>query len=161
MEITIAQYSDQYKQAVIDLIIQIQQQEFNVPITAADQPDLQQIPAFYQTDNGNFWLAITDAGVVGTIALLDIGQHQGALRKMFVHKDYRGKEYGTAQLLLNTLLAWAQQKAYIEIYLGTTEKFLAAHRFYEKNNFIEVAPGALPAKFPRMNVDVRFYRYGF
>lgn len=160
MQIRIEQYADQYKQQVIDLITPIQQEEFNIPITAADQPDLQQIPDFYQKDNGNFWLAITNGGVVGTISLLDIGYHQGALRKMFVHKNYRGKEHGTGQLLLNTLLAWAQEKEYTEIYLGTTAKFLAAHRFYEKNNFKEVAIAELPAQFPRMEVDVKFYRLG-
>ena len=160
MEIRIEQYTDLYKQQVLDLIVPIQREEFNVPITAAEQPDLQQIPDFYQKDNGNFWLAITDAGVVGTIALLDIGHQQGALRKMFVHRDYRGKEHATGQLLLNTLLAWAQQKEYAEIYLGTTEKFLAAHRFYEKNNFKEVIVDELPTQFPRMAVDVKFYRYG-
>jgi N-acetylglutamate synthase-like GNAT family acetyltransferase len=160
MEIKIEPYTDQYKQQVLDLIVPIQREEFAIPITAAEQPDLQQIPAFYQKDNGNFWVAITDTGVVGTIALLDIGDHQGALRKMFVHKNYRGKEHGTGQLLLNTLLAWAQQKGYTEIYLGTTAKFLAAHRFYEKNNFTEVEITELPAAFPRMAVDVKFYRYG-
>ena len=160
MEIKIEPYTDLYKQQVLDLIVPIQQEEFNIPITAADQPDLQQIPDFYQKENGNFWVAITDDCVVGTISLLDIGHQQGALRKMFVHKNYRGKEHGTAQLLLNTLLAWAQQKGYAEIYLGTTEKFLAAHRFYEKNNFAEVKIADLPAAFPRMAVDVKFYRYG-
>jgi N-acetylglutamate synthase-like GNAT family acetyltransferase len=160
MEIKIEQYTDLYKQQVLDLIVPIQREEFNVPITAAEQPDLQQIPDFYQKDNGNFWLAMADADVVGTIALLDIGNRQGALRKMFVHRNYRGKEHGTGQLLLNTLLGWAQQKGFAEIYLGTTEKFLAAHRFYEKNNFSAVAVNELPAQFPRMAVDVKFYRYG-
>jgi GNAT superfamily N-acetyltransferase len=160
MEIKIEQYSDLYKQQVLDLIVPIQREEFNIPITPEEQPDLQQIPDFYQKDKGNFWLAITDAGVAGTIALLDIGHRQGALRKMFVHKDYRGKEHGTGQLLLNTLLTWAQQKGYTDIYLGTTAKFLAAHRFYEKNNFKEVAIAELPTSFPRMAVDVKFYRYG-
>jgi GNAT superfamily N-acetyltransferase len=160
MEIKIEQYTDLYKQQVLDLIVPIQREEFSIPITPEEQPDLQQIPGFYQKDNGNFWLAITDAGVVGTIALLDIGHRQGALRKMFVHKDYRGKEHGTGQLLLNTLLAWVQQKGYAEIYLGTTAKFLAAHRFYEKNNFKEVEVVELPTQFPRMAVDVKFYRYG-
>jgi N-acetylglutamate synthase-like GNAT family acetyltransferase len=160
MKIRIEPYTDEYKQQVVDLISPIQREEFNIPITPEEQPDLQQIPEFYQKENGNFWLAITDAGVVGTIALLDIGHHQGALRKMFVHKDYRGKEHGTGQSLLNTLLAWAQQKEYTDIYLGTTAKFLAAHRFYEKNNFKEVEVAELPAQFPRMAVDVKFYRYG-
>jgi N-acetylglutamate synthase-like GNAT family acetyltransferase len=159
MQIRIEPYTGLYKQPVIDLIVPIQQEEFNIPITVADQPDLQQIAAFYQKDNGNFWVAVTDNEVIGTIALLDIGHHQGALRKMFVHRNYRGKEHGTGQLLLNTLLTWAQQKGYTEIFLGTTEKFLAAHRFYEKNNFKEVEVADLPESFPRMAVDVKFYKY--
>ena len=44
------------------------------------------------------------------------------------------------------------------IYLGTTEKFLAAHRFYEKSGFELIEPESLPATFPRMAVDKRFYR---
>ena len=159
METKVEAYTDRYKQQVFDLIVPIQQEEFNIPITPADQPDLQQIPAFYQNNNGNFWLAINNGKVVGTISLLDIGNRQGALRKMFVHKDYRGKEHGTGQLLLNTLFSWAKAKEYAEIFLGTTAKFLAAHRFYEKNNFKEVAVAELPASFPRMEVDVKFYRY--
>lgn len=159
MGIRIEPYTDGYKQQVLDLIVPVQREEFNIPITPEEQPDLQQIPAFYQKDSGNFWLAFAGNTVVGTIALLDIGNRQGALRKMFVNQSYRGKEYGVGQLLLNTLLAWAQQKDYEEIYLGTTEKFLAAHRFYEKNNFKIVAIAELPAQFPRMGVDVKFYRY--
>lgn len=158
MQIRIEPYTDIYKRQVIDLIVPIQQEEFNIPITPGDQPDLQQIPAFYQNNNGNFWLALAGGSVVGTIALLDIGGHKGALRKMFVHKEYRGKIHGTGQLLLDTLLNWAQQKSYTEIYLGTTAKFLAAHRFYEKNGFEEITVPELPAGFPRMEVDVKFYR---
>jgi hypothetical protein len=35
--------------------------------------------------------------------LLDIGNNKSALRKMFVAKDYRGKEFGVAQNLLGLL----------------------------------------------------------
>ena len=41
--------------------------------------------------------------------------------------------------------------------LGTTDKFLAVHRFYEKNGFRAVPPEDLPPEFPRMAVDTRFY----
>jgi hypothetical protein len=44
-----------------------------------------------------------------------------------------------------------------EVYLGTTEKFFAAHRFYEKNGFREIAQTKLPASFPIMTVDTKFY----
>ena len=155
-EATIDVYTNAYKQPVCDLILTIQSGEFGIPITLAQQPDLNDIPAFYQTNSGNFWIAKDDDNVVGTIALLDIGSHQGALRKMFVAESYRGKDI--AKKLLTNLLAWAKQKAFKEIYLGTTEKFLRAQRFYEKNGFVEVDKRDLPPQFPIMEVDVKFYK---
>ena len=152
-------YSAIYQQGVIDLILSIQQSEFGLPITLEAQPDLENIPAFYQKDNGNFWIAIAENKVIGSIALKDIGNYRGALRKMFVHKDYRGKEYGIGHTLLNYLLEWARQKKFKEILLGTTEKFIAAQRFYEKNGFTEIEKQLLPEEFPVMEVDVKFYKY--
>lgn len=151
-------YNDSLKQEVIDLILGIQRDEFLIPINLDNQPDLKAIPAFYQVNNGNFWVALSNNKVVGTIALLDIGEHLGALRKMFVQKDFRGKAWGVGQSLLNTLLDWAKNKNFKEIYLGTTEKFVAAQRFYEKNGFEEVDKELLPAAFPIMKVDVKFYK---
>ena len=152
-------YSDTYKQDVADLIVGIQKNEFGIPINLDEQPDLKEISGIYQVDNGNFWVATVDKIVVGTIGLLSIGSHRGALRKMFVKKEYRGKEFGVGQRLLNTLLGWARQKGFSEIILGTTEKFIAAHRFYEKNGFIEIEKELLPKEFPVMKVDVKFYKY--
>lgn len=159
MDIEAHFYTDLYKQQTTDLILSIQQTEFGIPITLEDQPDLNNIPSFYQTNNGNFWIVVIDNKVAGTIALLDIGNSRGALRKMFVHKDFRGKEYGVGQVLLNTLFKWARQNNFKEILLGTTEKFIAAQRFYEKNGFEEVEKQSLPNEFPVMEVDVKFYRY--
>jgi N-acetylglutamate synthase-like GNAT family acetyltransferase len=143
---------------VVDLIVGIQRDEFAIDISAAQQPDLADIPGFYQVRNGNFWVAITDQRVVGTIALLDIGNRQAALRKMFVHRSFRGHQVGTAKSLLDALLAWARDREIREIFLGTTLKFLAAHRFYEKNGFSEIDERDLPAAFPIMAVDKKFYR---
>jgi len=143
---------------VVALIVAIQRDEFAIEITAEQQPDLRDIPAFYQVRSGNFWVALAGGRVVGTISLLDIGNRQGALRKLFVQRDFRGREAGTAQRLLEVLLTWAREREIREIFLGTTAKFLAAHRFYEKNGFIEIATSALPPAFPIMPVDVKFYQ---
>jgi GNAT superfamily N-acetyltransferase len=148
----------EHQDAVVALILEIQQREFGIAITAAQQPDLMQIPSFYQVGNGNFWVARSDAQVVGTISLLDIGNGQGALRKMFVRRDFRGARAGTAQRLLDTLVEWCGARSVQEIFLGTTAQFLAAHRFYEKNGFQEIAKSDLPRAFPIMEVDTRFYR---
>ena len=147
------------EQQVVDLIVSIQKKEFNIPIAEEDQPDLHDIPNYYQKNQGNFWVALHSEVVVGTISLLDIGNGQSALRKMFVHQHYRGSEKRTARNLLKTLLDWATTKRLREIFLGTTPQFLAAHRFYEKNGFTEISKEDLPETFPIMEVDTKFYKY--
>jgi N-acetylglutamate synthase-like GNAT family acetyltransferase len=153
----VQEYIETWKDEIIDLILDIQQKEFGIPIRKEDQPDLADIKNFYQTGNGNFWVALCQDEVVGTISLKDIGNRQGALRKMFVRSEYRGTQFKTAQYLLDSLLAWARSRVLTDIYLGTTAKFLAAHRFYEKNHFECVSPDQLPSNFPVMKVDTRFY----
>jgi len=158
--IQISQYQPTYQQPIIDLILDIQQNEFNVPITLEDQPDLLIIPDFYCQNAGNFWIAITSDGqLVGTIALIDIGNGMGALRKMFVHRDFRGKESGVASLLLHTLLSHGRLHDIHTIYLGTNPRLQAAMRFYEKNGFVQLPKETLPTQFPLMAVDSIFYEY--
>ena len=155
--IIVREYIEAYKDEIIELILNIQQNEFGIPIRKEDQPDLANIKDFYQTGNGNFWVALYQDKVAGTISLKDIGNRQGALRKMFVKSEYRGARFKTAQYLLDSLLAWSRERNLTDIYLGTTEKFLAAHRFYEKNHFDCVPVDQLPSNFPIMKVDTRFY----
>lgn len=158
MRTDVVPFSRELEDSVALLILEIQQREFGIPIRAEDQPDLRQIPGFYQVGNGNFWVARSGARVVGTIALLDLGSAQCALRKMFVHRDFRGELSGTARRLLDTLLDWCETRALREIYLGTTEHFHAAHRFYAKHGFDEIARSELPRAFPIMQVDTKFFR---
>lgn len=153
----IATYQPQYQAAIIKLILNIQQQEFGLPITLKDQRDLLDIPSFYQRGNGNFWIALDREKVIGTIAAIDIGNSQLALRKMFVDTKYRGKEIGVGQHLLNSLLNWARSKNIGDIYLGTVDVFQAAHRFYQKNGFMRIHQLVLPPSFPLMTGDTIFY----
>ncbi|MFT9090187.1 MAG: GNAT family N-acetyltransferase [Gluconacetobacter sp.] len=142
---------------MVALIVPIQQHEFGIAISAADQPDLSSIPTFYQSGLGGFWVAELNGAIVGTIGLKDIGCERGALRKMFVAERVRGREVGVAARLLSALIEYARASGMRELFLGTTEAFLAAHRFYEKNGFVEIAQSMLPADFPVMGVDKKFY----
>lgn len=158
MHVSIQPFDERYRAAITGLIVAIQQHEFGIAITHDEQPDLQDIGGFYLTGSGGFWLALAGEQVVGCIALKDIGSGQAALRKMFVAESHRGAGPGVARRLLATLLAHARAAGVREIFLGTTAKFVAAHRFYEKNGFLPIAAAALPESFPRMDVDTRFYR---
>jgi len=155
--ILVEPYSGQPPDLVVGLILPIQRDEFGIKITREDQPDLEKIADFYQKGLGNFWVALDGSVLVGTLAFKDIGNRSVALRKMFVRKDRRGKEHGVARRLLEAALVFARTKNILDIYLGTTAQYLAAHRFYEKNGFAEIAKADLPEAFPIMSVDSKFY----
>ena len=152
-------YREKYLALIIELILTIQQKEFNIPVTLEAQPDLQKIPEIYQSGKGNFWVALNDSQPVGTIGLIDIGENTGVIRKMFVHAAFRGILHGVSHQLLQTLLQWAAQNEMKNLYLGTVEKLHASHRFYEKNGFTRTPMDKLPDQFPLMKVDTIFYKY--
>ena len=102
-------------QGVIDVILPIQREEFEIPITAADQPDLRDIPGFYQVGKGDFWVAKVSCTGVGTIGLKDMDEGQAAIPKMFVVNEWRGREFGVAAALLQGLLAAAKCRAICEV----------------------------------------------
>ncbi len=142
---------------VIALIVGIQRGEFSLSITASEQPDLADIAQFYRAGGGEFWVALHGGSVVGTIAALKIGEDIAALRKMFVARAHRGVS-GLAASLMQTLVGWAEERGIQTILLGTTAVMGTAHRFYERHGFVSIDPRELPASFPTMEVDTRFYR---
>jgi GNAT superfamily N-acetyltransferase len=104
---------------------------------------------------GQEWIA--DQPVVGSIALMNVGHSAGVIRKMFVKKEFRGKELSIAQRLLDTLVGHCRENGIGDLYLGTVDRMKAAHRFYERNGFRPIGMDALPSYFPRMMTDNLFY----
>ena len=153
MKAVITPIANEYENETANLIINIQQKEFNVPITLEDQPDLFNIQNFYYASGGGFWGAFIDDELVGTIALIKFEKHKAAIRKMFVKKEFRGKEFSIAQKLLETLIEYCRENQIDDLYLGTITKLEAALRFYEKNNFVRIEKQTLPKDFPLMAPD--------
>lgn len=158
--IEIETFEKELTDEVVNLILNIQRDEFNVPIKAEDQPDLFEINEFYRKDGGEFWVAFINKELVGTISLkiFDKENKEGAIRKVFVKKEFRGKKYGVAYSLINTLVDYCYKNKIDLLYLGTVDKYKAAHRFYEKNNFTKIDKKMVPHKFPFFSVDNVFYK---
>jgi len=152
-------------EAMRAMILAIQRDEFGFDITLADQPDLADgglfdTGGFYTAGDGAFWVARDRSDVVGAVALRDCGDRLGALRKMFVAPTHRGRDAAGSSVsanLLEALLAHARAAGFERLLLGTTERFVAAHRFYEKHGWTRIDEAELPPSFPRMSVDTRFY----
>lgn len=157
MKIKIQQLDNTYSDELVNLILTIQQKEFNVPITIDDQPDLKKVEEFYIESGGNFWGAFVNGELVGSIALVKFDDKAGAVRKMFVKKEFRGKELNIAQELLEVLISFCRNTGIEKIYLGTVDILKAAIRFYERNYFLEIKKEDLPARFPLMSADNVFY----
>lgn len=129
----IIQYKDEFRNDAIDLILGIQNNEANVNLTIEDQPDLLNITESYLNRDGNFWLAVDNGRVVGTIALMSIDGEWSVLKKFFVRADYRSQKIGFA--LYSELLEFAKQKGYRHIILDTPSVAVKSHAFYERAGF--------------------------
>lgn len=155
---TIIPFEEKYNQAVIDLIMAIQQDEFDLPISIEEQPDLLNIKASYQDKKGEFWIDLDDKKrVVGCIGLVSLSDSNVALKKMFVASNCRGS--GLGRQLIKTFMIYCQKHDKKAIYLGTTSVFSTAQRFYQNLGFKEISKPELPSDFPLLDVDNRHYVY--
>jgi N-acetylglutamate synthase-like GNAT family acetyltransferase len=158
MPLSILPFDLKYQSEVIGLIERIQVGEFSIAIEESQRKELQSIPQFFQKNKSNYWVAIFNGKVIGTIAVIDIGHNAFELRDVFLDQEYRGQKTGFAKKLLDAVLSWSKKQNVKTIYLGTTFSFKAAHRFYEKHGFCEIARKDMPSYCQPMDCDEKFYR---
>ncbi len=76
------------------LIKSIMQGEFSVENNAYAYGDLDDLVEHYSGDRDVFLVAEQDGKIVGTVAVKEGDDGSALLRRVLVHKDYRGKGYG-------------------------------------------------------------------
>ena len=138
----IIKYREEYKQQIIDLILHIQNAEAGIDLQIEEQPDLLNIPSYYEKNGGEFWAAVDNDEVIGTIAIMNYGNGNGVLKKFFVRADWRGKKLGLA--LYQTLMEYVKKGGYRQLLLDTPSVAKASHRFYEKVGFLKISKNELP-----------------
>lgn len=146
------------RKQIIEMIENIQKNEFSIPITdEINSCVLKAEEEFYYNHSYNFWYAVNDKGkIIGSIGLKKIDNRFGEIKKFFVAQEYRGK--GVAQKLLNTLRKAALKHKFKVLVLGTVDKLHAAHKFYLKHGFTQMNQKDLPSTFERCPVDTMFFK---
>ena len=134
-EISVSEYTDDRRESLIEMILKIQRQEFQILITREDQPDLAAIPRFYQQGNGNFWVAECDGLPVGFAA---VWTADNFLHHLFVDPDWQGKHIGSA------LLAQVERTFTASGTLKCLMENKNALRFYQRHGWTIEAQGASP-----------------
>lgn len=146
--IEIIPFKEEYQQEV-DWLIETISTEFLEPISTNNINNTLLPPDFYL-------VAVVENKVVGTLTITRLKNNNSVLRKMFLHKNYRGQ--GIAQLLLQNIIDWALSNNSKTIYLGTMTQFKTAQNFYEKNHFERISIELLPKDFPINPLDNIFYK---
>ena len=138
-------YSGKYDEQIVSLILNIQNNEAKINLSLQEQPDLLDIYRSYQKDGGEFWIALSDDTVIGTIGLMMREKHCAVLKKFFVKKEFRSQKVGSA--LYRELLKFAENAGVRQILLDTPSVAHASHRFYERVGFCKIEPSDLPAPY--------------
>jgi N-acetylglutamate synthase-like GNAT family acetyltransferase len=149
MMIEIIPYDEKYEVGVSEMLSDIEQ-EFENPIRNLSKKNKRILP-------NEYWLALKNKDVIGTVGLIFIEPKNAILKSMMVRKDFRGKQEGLSSLLLNKAIACCQENEIERIYLGTMLQFTAAQRFYQKNGFQEIAEENLPENFIGNPLDKIFF----
>lgn len=134
------------------------QAEYAETITTRHSTRIHQV---YQLPGQKYWVALHGSRVVGTIGLVLFSGDNAVLKRMMVDKDFRGSDFQTALLLMNTAFEWGRRHSAKRVYLGTMKQFKAAQKFYEKNGFVSIKEEELPADYPANPMDTLFYKLTF
>lgn len=96
--------------------------------------DIENIDLAYMKHPGNhFWVAESDAQVVGTVGVQQHDEGIGEIRRLRVSVPYRRRGIGAA--LVETALSFCQEKQYLKVKLDTFMDQEAAVRLFHKFRF--------------------------
>lgn len=102
--------------------------------------DLADIQRHYFDRKGFFGVAVGSA-VVGTFGIYQLDEITCELRKMYLHKDARGR--GLGQHILKVSIEAAKKLRYEKMILETISPLKEAIALYRKHGFKEIAPREL------------------
>lgn len=138
-------YQEKYKEQIIDLILHIQNEEAKINLSLEEQPDLLDIPSYYQNNGGEFWIAVDGDTVIGTLALMNKGNGNAVLKKGFVRADRR--KHGILTQLYDVLMDFSRAKGFTTFVFDTPSVATDCHRFFEKRGFKRISKQDLPFNY--------------
>ena len=148
-------YKNKYKEEVIFLILDIQNNEAKISLSLEEQSDLNDIEHCYQAKGGEFWVALDEGKVIGTLGIMMRENHYAVMKKFFVKVEYRSKKVGLE--LYRQLIYFAKDAGVKHIILDTPSVAKASHKFYEKAGFYKTDVENLPVPYVYPDRDSILY----
>lgn len=157
MEIKPFENNPKHLAELVDLINYCQNIEAHLDIKMAEQSDIFEIEAYYQKQGGQFWIALQNNSVVGSIALLPVNQEIAILKKFFTYPEFRGHPVRLGQKLFDCFYAYYSSHNFSRIILDTPENESRSHFFYEKQGFQQISRDQLDIDYPFPDRNSRIY----
>jgi len=109
------------------------------PDPACTDADIKDIESSYFDRGGMFFVLETEDGsIIGAYGLYPINERTCELRKMYLHKAYRGK--GLGKFLLDDALSKARQLGFEKMILETASVLKEAIALYKSYGFVQYNP---------------------
>jgi putative acetyltransferase len=120
--------------------------EYNLkPDPVSTDTDIKNIEQAYFERGGTFYvLEEKDGSIIGAYGLYQIDKATCELRKMYLHRSYRGK--GLGKLLLEDALSKAKQISFKRMTLETASVLTEAISLYKSYGFTEYEPEHLSSR---------------
>jgi len=120
--------------------------EYNLePDPESTDADLKDIEQSYLKSGGVFYVLEDKPGsIIGAYGLYPIDQAACELRKMYLHKSFRGE--GLGKLLLEDALAKARRMGFEKVTLETASVLTEAISLYRSYGFVEYRPDHLSSR---------------
>jgi len=131
--------SSKDSEAITRLVYGVLEEYGLKPDPAETDADLKDIERSYLARGGAFFvLEDRDGLIIGAYGLYPLDNQTCELRKMYLHKDHRGK--GLGKLLLDSALARARELGFTRVTLETASVLKEAIALYESYGFVEYTP---------------------
>ncbi len=109
--------------------------EFGSPSSRSSFQDLEDVTDAYGGARDLFLVAEKDGDIIGTIAIKEDSQETALLRRIFIHKDHRGKGYGDT--LLSEALEFCAGQGYESVIFRGTDRMKTAIKLCATRGFEE------------------------
>jgi N-acetylglutamate synthase-like GNAT family acetyltransferase len=142
--------------AVEKLVLNIQQVEFGLELSANNQADIRDVVSYFAGDGSAFWVASTNDThqLIGCIGLEMIEGQVSVMRKFMVAQNWRGSSFGVASALHKAFLDHALLHCSKIIALSTVSVTQAAQSFYRRSGYRTWPKEQMPAGFVAGPLDV-------
>jgi ribosomal protein S18 acetylase RimI-like enzyme len=129
-------YSPQDQAAIKQFIIHILQ-EFDFHYDPANDYDLDDLAGYYARDKAVLYVLKEQEQIIGTVAVRNKEHGVAEIKRLFLHKSYRGQGWGSR--LLDLALDFCLGAGYTKVILDTERRLQRSQELYLSRNFVITA----------------------